>query len=241
MAQGYVGWPCGMRGGLPHYRPLFPFAHLALDGSVGRLLHFAWIALVLPCLGCGAPWLMVRYPNPVFVPIADPEVLHNALVDVVDDHFRIEIEDRVRIVDNTLTVGVIKTFKEMSSTIAEPWRSDTVSFYDKLESTFQTYRRYAQVMMVPVEGGFNVELNVFKELEDVPKPLNAPAGSAILRNETSQTHVKMAVIQQPTVTGWIPMGRDPNLEQKILNQLFVRLGLQQPWWLRGPRLYPGTP
>ncbi|HWB08819.1 MAG TPA: hypothetical protein VG826_06335 [Pirellulales bacterium] len=208
---------------------------------MGRLVHFAWIALVLPCLGCGTPWLTVRYPNPVFVPIANPEVLHNALVDVVDDHFRVESEERVRMVDNTLTVGVITTFKEMSSTIAEPWRSDTVSLYDKLESTLQTYRRYARVMIVPVEGGFNVELSVFKDLEDVAKPLYATAGSGTLRNETSQTHVKIAVSQQPTVTGWIPQGRDPNLEQKMINQLFVRLGIQQPWWLRGPRLYPATP
>ncbi|HEV3340974.1 MAG TPA: hypothetical protein VG125_11475 [Pirellulales bacterium] len=184
---------------------------------------------------------MVRQPNPVFIPIGDPEVLHNALVDVVDDHFRIESEQRVRVVDNTLTVGVIKTFREMSSTIAEPWRSDTVSFYDKLESTLQTYRRHAEVLMVPAEGGFNVELHVFKELEDVAKPLYAPAGSGTLRNETSQTHVKMAVPQQATVTGWIPQGRDMNLEQKMINQLFVRLGVQQPWWLRGPRLYPTTP
>jgi hypothetical protein len=184
---------------------------------------------------------MVRHPNPVFVPVQNPEVLHNALVDVVDDHLRIETEERVRIIDNTMTVGVITTYKEMSSTIAEPWRSDTVSFYDKLESTFQTYRRYARVMMVPVEGGFNVEIHVFKDLEDVPKPLNAPAGSGVLRNETSQTHVQIPVTQQPMVTGWIPMGRDLNLEQKMINQLFVRLGLQPPWWLRGPRLYPATP
>jgi hypothetical protein len=208
---------------------------------VVRLAHFAWIALVLPCLGCGTPWLTVRYPNPVFVPIADPEVLHNALVDVVDDHFRIENEERVRVVDGTLTVGVIRSWKEMSSTIAEPWRSDTVSFYDKLESTFQTYRRYARVFMVPVEGGFNVELIVFKELEDVPKPLYATAGSGTLRNETSQTHVKVVATPQATVTGWIPQGRDLNLEQKMINQLFVRLGMQQPWWLRGPRLYPTSP
>ena len=196
---------------------------------------------MLPCLGCGTPWLTVRYPNPVFVPIADPEVLHNALVDVLDDHFRVEIEERVRVVDGMLTVGRIKTFKEMSSTIAEPWRSDTVSLYDKLESTFQTYRRYAEVLMVPAEGGFNVDLHVFKELEDVPKPLNAPAGSAMLQNETSQMNVKVVPTQQATVTGWIPQGRDLNLEQKMINQLFVRLGMQQPWWLRGPRLYPTSP
>ena len=184
---------------------------------------------------------MVRHANPVFVPVPDPEVVFNAMVDVVDDHFRIQREERVRLVDNTLTVGVIETWTEMSSTLAEPWRSDTVSFYDKLESTFQAYRRYAKVMVVPAEGGFNVQVNVFKELEDVPKPLYATAGSGTLRNETSQMHVPIVAGQQPTVTGWIPQGRDQNLEQKMMNQLFIRLGLEPPWWLKGPRLYPAMP
>lgn len=186
---------------------------------------------------------MYHHPNPVFVPVADPEVVYNALVDVVDDHFRIEREERVRMIHNpdntyTLTVGLIRTWPEQSSTLAEPWRSDTVTFYDKLESTFQTLRRKAEIFIVPAQGGFNVQMNVFKELEDVPKPLNATAGSGTLRNETSQRHVQMAIGQQPTVTGWIPQGRDPNLEQKMINQLFVRLGIEPPWWLRGPRLYP---
>ena len=184
---------------------------------------------------------MVKHRNPVFVPVPDPELLHNALVDVVDDHFRIASEERVRVVDNTLTMGVIESWAEISSTIAEPWRSDTVSFYDKLESTFQTYRRKAQVFMVPTQGGFNVEIRVFKELEDVPKPQNATAGSAMLRNEVTQINVRIPVTQQVTVTGWIPQGRDANLEQKMINQLFVRLGLEPPWWLRGPRLYPAQP
>lgn len=208
---------------------------------MGRLAYIAGLALVLPCLGCGTSWLIVRHPNPVFVPVPDPEIVFNALVDVVDDHFRIEREERVRLVDNTLTVGIIKSWPELSSTLAEPWRSDTVSFYDKLESTFQSYRRRSEVMISPVQGGFNVQVTVFKELEDMPKPLGANTGSGYLRNETSQRHVKMAVGQQPTVSGWIPKGRDSNLEQKMINQLFVRLGLEPPWWLRGPRLYPATP
>ena len=235
------GCYCVLLERLPHYRPPVFFTSCLKRFPVVRLLSIASLALVLPCFGCGVPWLMVRHPNPVFVPVPDPEVLHNALVDVVDDHFRIEREERVRVVDNTLTMGVIVSWFEMSSTIAEPWRSDTVSFYDKLESTFQTYRRKAEVYMVPTQGGFNVEIRVFKDLEDVPKPQNATAGSAMLRNEVSQINVRIPVTQQVTVTGWIPQGRDPNLEQKMISQLFVRLGLEPPWWLRGPRLYPATP
>lgn len=211
-----------------------------------RTFYIAIVALFMPCLGCGTPWLAVRHPNPALVPVPDAELVHNALVDVLDDHFRIEREERVRLVRNpdntfTMTMGLIRTWPEQTSTLAEPWRSDTVTFYDKLLATFQSYRKKAEVFIVPVQGGFNVQVNVFKELEDMPKPLGAASGSGFLRNETSQRHVDMAVGQQPTVSGWIPQGRDPNLEQKILNQLFVRLGIEPPWWMRGPRLYPVGP
>lgn len=209
-------------------------------------LSIAVFALAVPCLGCGTPWLAVRHPNPALVPVPDAELIHNALVDVLDDHFRIEREERVRLVRNpdntfTMTMGRIKTWPEQTSTLAEPWRSDAVTFYDKLLATLQSYRKKAVVFIVPVQGGFNVQVNVFKELEDMPKPQGANPGSGFLRNETSQRHVEMAVGQQPTVSGWIPQGRDPNLEQKILNQLFVRLGIEPPWWMRGPRLYPLGP
>lgn len=202
-----------------------------------RLLRFAWLALLAPCLGCGTPWLMVRQPNPVFVPVGDPEFLWNTLVDVVDDHFQIDREERVRVVDNMLVNGHISTRPEPGSTLLEFWRGDTTTFYDKLESTFQSYRRQAEIEVTPVEGGFSVQMMVFKELEDVPKPLSATAGAGTLRHDTSQRHVKMAIGQQPTVTGWIPQGRDPNLEQKMLNQLLVRLGVQSPWMIRGPLPY----
>lgn len=202
-----------------------------------RLLWIGWLAWLAPCCGCGAPWLMVRQPNPVFVPIGDPERVWNTLVDVVDDHFHIEREERVRVVDNMLVNGHIKTYPETSSTLIEFWRGDTVSFYDKLESTFQSYRRQADIEVTPVEGGFSVQMTVFKELEDVPKPLYATAGAGTLRHDTSQRHVKMAIGQQPTVTGWIRQGRDPNLEQKMLNKLLVRLGVQSPWMISNPLPY----
>ena len=34
------------------------------------------------------------HPNPVFIPIADPQCAWEQVVDVVDDYFRIESEDR---------------------------------------------------------------------------------------------------------------------------------------------------
>src|SRR5262245_5310738 len=48
--------------------------------------------------------------NPLFIPPVDREFLWNQTVDAVDDYFRIEREDRVRLIGGVLTEGRIDTF-----------------------------------------------------------------------------------------------------------------------------------
>lgn len=202
-----------------------------------RIAWIAVLACVAPVFGCASPVFVVQQANPAFVPIADRELLWNTLVDVIDDSYRIDTEDRVRLVDNELTVGLIVTHFELSSGWLEPWRSDTVTFFDRLEATLQSMRRRAKVQVVPVAGGFNVEVNVSKELEDVQRPLYSPASAGTLRYDTSQRHTKSTVGDQPVVTGWIPQGRDTAAEQYIINQLMSRLGMLPPMWRRIPAFY----
>lgn len=159
----------------------------------------------------------------------------DTLVDAIDDHYHIEREDRVRLINTpqgpTLTEGRIDTFYLSASTLVEPWAYDTVTFYDKLEATFQSIRKKAVVHVTPTEqGGFLVEVAVYKELEDLMQPMNSPAGTATLRHDTSQQHVRQAITAQPEVSGWIPQGRDPALEQRIIHTLLVSLGLEAPVW-----------
>ncbi|HUY33213.1 MAG TPA: hypothetical protein VMV69_10565 [Pirellulales bacterium] len=196
-----------------------------------QLRGLCLLVVSLTSPGC-AQWQMTSPPlaNPVFVPIPDRDYVWDGLVDVVDDYFKIKREDRVRLVDGVLTQGLIETVPDSSSTLLEPWRMDTVTFYDKLEATFQSMRKYAVVRVMPSEGGFLVEVVVFSELEDVPQPLFATAGKATLRYDTSQQHTKVLVQQQTPAKGWIPMGRDPALEQRILHQVQAKLGAGPPFW-----------
>ena len=55
--------------------------------------------------------------NPLFVPPLDRELLWNQTVDAVDDYFRIEREDRVRLIGGVLTEGRIDTFPMIGSTM----------------------------------------------------------------------------------------------------------------------------
>lgn len=168
------------------------------------------------------------YPNPIVLPSCDRNYLWDQVVDVVDNYFQIDREDRVRLEGDVLTVGRLDAHPQTSATLFEPFRRDSVGFYEKLESTLQSMRRRAVVTVEPTSAGYRIEVTVYEELEDVPRPENAVAGTAIARHDTSNKHFVAPVGGQPTSAGWIPRGRDVALEQAILGELVVRLGKPPP-------------
>lgn len=165
------------------------------------------------------PPVAVFHDNPMLVPVADPERAWETVVDVVDDYFKIEREEPVRLVGNTLTEGRLDTYPKIAATIFEPWHPDSAGREARIESTLQSMRRRATVRLVPAEGGYWVEVAVFKELEDVARPEHATAGAATLRYDASLTRVINPVGDQEVTEGWIPQGRDTALEQRILAHL----------------------
>jgi hypothetical protein len=147
-------------------------------------------------------------PNPVDINGVAYETVWNQTVDVVNDYFIIERESRVD--------GRIETVPTVGSTLLEPWNGDAVGFDERLEGTLQSIRRRAFVQVAPVEGGFLVSLEVFKELEDMKKPQFADAGQAIFRHNASPSRDAQVVTEFEAPEGWIPVGRDFALENQIL-------------------------
>jgi hypothetical protein len=166
--------------------------------------------------------------NPVLLPIADPELAWETVVDVVDDYFKIDREEPLRLGGNLQ--GRLDTFPEVGSTLFEPWRHDSANSYEKLESTLQSIRRYATVQVSPAQGGYLVDVAVFKELEDVVRPMHSSAGAATFRNDSSLTRVVDTIGEQDIHEGWIPLGRDTALEQRIIQQLMARAMAASPAW-----------
>ena len=105
----------------------------------------------------------------------------------------------------------------MTGTLIEPWTRDAVTFHDRLEATLQTIRKFADVHVDPAPaGGYLVKVEVYKELEDLAKPASQPAGRAAFYNDFPVNRTREVVGTVPTPLGWIWMGRDTNLEQRIL-------------------------
>ena len=164
--------------------------------------------------------------NPLFIPPVDRELLWNTTVDVVDDYFRIEREDRVRMIGGVLTEGRIDTFPTTGGTLLEPWRRDSTPGYEKLHATLQSIRRRATVRIIPVEGGYLFDVVVQKELEDLDKPEHATAGGSTLRHDGTIVRQELPPGRFSITLGWIPIGRDPTLEQRILADVSARLDVQ---------------
>jgi len=163
--------------------------------------------------------------NPIYVSVADREFMWNQLVDSVDDHFRIDREERIHVIDEVITEGRIETAPLVGSSILEPWRSDSSPGYEKLLSTFQSVRRQATVRATAVQGGYLIEVVVNRELEDVSQPEHATAGASTFRNDSSLDRGDDVFAVKSQTLGWIPMGRDYELEQRILADIKSRLGV----------------
>jgi hypothetical protein len=164
--------------------------------------------------------------NPLFIPPLDRELIWCQAVDAIDDYFRIEHEERVRLIAGVLTEGRIDTFSTIGSTIFEPWRTDSTRGYEKLHATLQSIRRRATLRVIPVEGGYLLDVVVHKELEDLDKPEHATVGGATLRHDGTIVRQEGAPGRYSVTLGWIPIGRDVALEQRILADIAARLDLQ---------------
>ena len=177
---------------------------------------------VISGTGCSAValWLTPGPPatNPLVVPSSDFETVWKESVAVLDEYFDIANENRLS--------RTIITQPRIGATMLEPWNGDTVDFGQRFEATIQTIRRHARITINPAPGGgFLVKIEVFKELEDLSKPDRQSMGRAVFNNDFPLNRTYEIVGPVPLPQQWIPRGRDPNLEQVILERLRYRLFL----------------
>jgi hypothetical protein len=182
--------------------------------------------------GSSAPAVLLT--NPLPVPVVDLDFAWEQIAAVVEENFKIQHEERVRLAGDILTEGRIDTVPLIASTLFESWRTDSTSFRNRLESTLQSMRRRCYVRVIPVQGAFLVDLKVFKDLEVLPQPTMAVNGTPLFNygqgvDRVSDPLPSLAdppgVAPRPAapVAGWDEQGRDVRLEQLMLSKIQARL------------------
>jgi hypothetical protein len=193
---------------------------------MGQIAAKIWIALiVLAATGCMTgpiqdnpmfvrPDPSIHVENPVWVPnghIAYGEVFEKTL-DIVSDYFEIRFANRYD--------GRIETLPRISPGYEQFWKPGSPDSYQRVEATLQTIRHRGEVTIEPApDGGFFVKVIVYKELEDLDRPIRATAGAATF--QTLNPIDRQYQVIDPSVyeAAWIPRGRDTELEQLILQRL----------------------
>ena len=180
-------------------------------------------------IGCGR--LLYRFsspvpptviPNPAMMPPNDPQFVWSQVVDTVDDYFRIVREQPL---DNSGQIGLegrLETSYRTGSSIFEPWRKDSTKGFERVQSTLQSIRRRATVVVRPEPAGYSVMVRVEKEIEDVDREQFASESAASFRHDGTVVRAEDIAGEEPTTLGWISLGRDTTLEQQIIQAIIAR-------------------
>jgi hypothetical protein len=193
---------------------------------MSRNLQIAWMgATMLGAFGCMTgpiqdnpmfirPDPNITVENPVWVPhghAAYGDVFERTL-DIVNDYFEVRFANRYD--------GRIETFPRIAPGFEQFWRPGSPDTRQRLEATLQTMRHRAEVGIEPApDGGFFVKVLVYKEEEDLEKPIRSTAGAASFQTLNPVDREWKVVDPTTYESNWIPRGRDTQLEQLILQRL----------------------
>ena len=138
--------------------------------------------------------------------------LFDKVLDVVGGEFDIAFSNRYD--------GRIESQPRLAPGLEQPWKPGSPNLYERIQAVCQTYRHRCFVLIQPErEGAYRINVTIFKELEDLPKPSRDPSAGAVFRNDPSVDHVAEIVDQASASPSWIPKGRDYPFEHKLLRKI----------------------
>jgi hypothetical protein len=162
------------------------------------------------------------HENPLYIPqgpMAYARVFEKVL-DILSEYFEIAYQNRYD--------GRIETAPKIAPGIEQPWKPGSPDFGQRLYAFFQTIRHRAIVTITTAnDGGYFIQVQVLKELEDLPAPTRQTAGESTFRLESTIQRQYEIVDLDLYESNWIPIGHDVKLEQVILERL-SRLDVTTP-------------
>ena len=194
---------------------LGPLAVFGAGGCAGRPLtdNPVFIRANLPPGPC---------PNPVMLGGSPSEygAVFETVLNVVDDYFEIKEANRYS--------GVIRSHPKIAPGLDQPWKPGSPDGAERLLASLQTIRYRCEVTIQPVAAdatqpsapaGYLIQVVIYRELEDLPRPIKATAGDAAFRSDNTVDR-QFEVVDPSVIEGnWIPKGREMCLEQEILKRI----------------------
>jgi len=156
--------------------------------------------------------------NPTIVPLGPGAypVVFETVLDALDDYFQISYANRYD--------GTIRTHPNIAPGLEQPWKPGSPDGRERLLATLQTIRYRSDVTIQAGDtGGYLVSVVVWKEVEDLDRPIRATAGSASFRSDNTVERQYEVVEPGLFDQGWVPLGRECHLEQMILQQINKKL------------------
>jgi len=159
-------------------------------------------------------------PTAEFIQHEDVDPLWQATQAVLRKHdFQIDRQD--------LAAGVIETLPTTSQHFSEFWRQDVADPYSFGQATMHTMQRKATVRFIRTSSArdWSVEMQVDVYRLSTPEHQVTSASSALLAfsgglpTATGQVGVNASKQRE-----WVPMGRDGELESRLLSQIFKTSG-----------------
>jgi hypothetical protein len=152
--------------------------------------------------------------NPVYVPLGPNSygTVFEKVLDVVSEYFEIAFCNRYD--------GRIESYPRIAPGLEQPWRPGSPDWYGRLLATFQSIRHRCFVLIqVADDGGYFVQVVVFRELEDLPRPTRATAGAAAFRGDNTIERQFEVIDPAFFDSHWAPIGRDQCLEKAIIDKI----------------------
>ena len=177
------------------------------------------IALICSGAGCLSPPPKAAAGGASTIEVSDvyrDSLWERAVVVLNRNHFQVARESKLE--------GIIETEYRGGSNLIEPWHPDSVGYANRLESTLQSIRRRIVINMQSAgPGQMTVLVRADKEIEDLPGLAANYEGGATFSESQPLNRDLNQVVGQSSASRWLPLGRDPLLERKLLNEIQGRL------------------
>ena len=179
------------------------------------------IAIICCCAGCLSTPPKAAAGGASTIQVSDSyrdSLWERAVVVLNRNHFQVARESKLE--------GIIETEYRGGSNLLEPWHPDSVGYANRLESTLQSIRRRVVINMQSAGPGLmTVLVRADKEIEDLPGIAANYEGGATFSESQPLNRDLNQVVGQSGPSRWLPLGRDPLLERRLLNEIQGRLVL----------------